>query len=58
MKIGLMAIECILKFSSQRDEKKMNLKLPPSQVWQQASEKVPTKGEREETNHDNNGILS
>ena len=56
MKIGLMAIECILKYSSQRDEKKD--KITSTQVWPQASEKVPTKGEREETNHNNNGILS
>ena len=55
MKIGLMVIECILKFSSQRDEKKLKT---PSQVWQQASEKVPPKGEREETNHNNDRILS
>ena len=58
MKIGLMAIECILKFSSQRDEKKTEDKITPTQVWPQASEKVPPKGEREETNHNNNGILS
>ena len=58
MKIGLMAVECILKFSSQRDEKKTEDKITPTQVWPQASEKVPTKGEREETNHNNNGILS
>ena len=58
MKIGLMVIECILKFSSQRDEKKTKDKITPTQVWPQASEKVPTKGEREETNHNNNGILS
>ena len=29
MKIGLMAIECILKFSSQRDEKKTEDKITP-----------------------------